>query len=60
VKKEEQFFGLSKDNLVSFFFKMPLVDIFWGITLTGFVFCCWGVDWFLIQLGIKEEKPFIN
>jgi len=59
VKKKEQFFGLSKDNLVTFL-KMPLVDKFWGIVLTSFIFCCCGFDWLLIRSGIRKEKAYIN
>ncbi len=59
MEKPEKFFGFSKENFVTFF-KMPLLDILWGIGITIFFFCCWGFDWALIQLSLREEKPYIN
>jgi len=55
----DNFFGFSRENFVDFF-KMPLPDIFWGIAITIFFFCCWVFDWLLIQLHLRKDKPYIN
>jgi len=55
----DKFFGFSGENIVDFF-KMPLPDILWGIAITIFFFCCWGLDWLFIQLRLREDKPYIN
>jgi len=59
MEKPEKFFGLSRENFVAFF-KMPLRDIIWGIAVTIFFLCCWAFDWLLIQLSLREDKPYIN
>jgi len=56
---EDRFFGFSRENFIDFF-KMPIPDIFWGIVITIFFFCCWGFDWLLIQLCLRKDRPYIN